>query len=85
VIVAAVLTLARFSEAFLLLRAQGVGLDVTVVPLVLVLMNLVYALAAYPAGHLSDRMGRRTLIALGARRKLSSRMRQSASEICERR
>jgi MFS family permease len=66
VIVAAVLTLARFSEAFLLLRAQGVGLDVTVVPLVLVLMNLVYALAAYPAGHLSDRMGRRTLVALGA-------------------
>jgi MFS family permease len=66
VIVGAVLTLARFSEAFLLLRAQDVGLDVTVVPLVLVLMNLVYALAAYPAGHLSDRMSRRTLVALGA-------------------
>jgi hypothetical protein len=59
VIVAAVLTLARFSEAFLLLRAQSVGLAVTMVPLVLVLMNVVYALAAYPAGHLSDRMDRR--------------------------
>jgi MFS family permease len=66
VIVASVLTLARFSEAFLLLRAQSVGLAVALVPIVLVVMNVVYALAAYPAGYLSDRMDRRTLVALGA-------------------
>ena len=66
VIVACVLTLARFSEAFLLLRAQSVGLAVALIPLVLVVMNVVYALAAYPAGYLSDRMDRRTLVALGA-------------------
>jgi len=66
VIVASVLTLARFSEAFLLLRAQSVGLAVALVPLVLVVMNVAYTLAAYPAGYLSDRMDRRTLVALGA-------------------
>jgi MFS family permease len=66
VVVASVLTLARFSEAFLILRAQSIGLAVAMVPLVLVVMNVVYALAAYPAGYLSDHMDRRTLIALGA-------------------
>jgi MFS family permease len=65
VIAASVLTLARFSEAFLLLRAQNVGLAVALVPLVLVVMNVVYSLAAYPAGYLSDRMDRRALVALG--------------------
>src|SRR5579859_4300107 len=48
--VAVVFSLARFSEAFLILRAQAVGLPVVLVPLVLVVMNLVYAFAAYPAG-----------------------------------
>ena len=62
---AAVLTLARFSEAFLLLRAEDVGLAVTWVPLILIVMNVVYAASAYPFGHLSDRMRRRTLLALG--------------------
>ena len=66
VIVASALTLARFSEAFLVLRAQSVGLAVGLVPLVLVVMNVAYALSAYPAGHLSDRMNRRTLVAVGA-------------------
>jgi MFS family permease len=66
VIIASVLTLARFSEAFLLLRAQSVGLAVALIPLVLVVMNVVYALSAYPAGYLSDRMDRRRLVALGA-------------------
>ena len=47
-------TLARFSEAFLILRAQAVGLPLVLVPVVLVLMNVVYAFAAYPAGVLSD-------------------------------
>jgi MFS family permease len=66
VIIAFVLTLARFSEAFLLLRAQSLGLAVASVPLVLVLMNVMYALSAYPAGRLSDRMDRGTLLAAGA-------------------
>lgn len=48
-------TLARFSEAFLVLRANGEGLPLAWTPLVLVVMNLVYALGAYPAGWLSDR------------------------------
>ncbi|MBI5162408.1 MAG: MFS transporter [Magnetospirillum sp.] len=60
---AAVFTLARFSEAFLVLRVQGLGLGAAWVPLVLVAMNVVYALSAYPAGSLSDRLGRRGLLA----------------------
>lgn len=58
VAVGAVLTLARFSEAFLVLKAADVGLTVGLVPLVMVVMNLAYALSAYPAGTLSDRRGR---------------------------
>ena len=60
VVVAAtgILTLARFSEAFLLLKARDVGLAVALVPAVLVVMNIAYALSAYPAGALSDRLGR---------------------------
>lgn len=54
----AVLTFARFSEAFLLLRAQQAGFSVAWVPLVMVIMHLVYGLAAYPVGALSDRLGR---------------------------
>ncbi len=65
VAVASVFTLARFSEAFLLLRAQSIGLDLTLVPAVMVLMNIVYALAAWPAGVLSDRIGRFGLLAGG--------------------
>lgn len=60
-----VLTLARFSEAFLILRAQNVGLSVELAPLVLVVMNVVYAAMAYPFGVLSDRFGRRLLLAAG--------------------
>ena len=63
--VAGVFTLARFSEAFLILRAESAGLPLAMVPAVLVLMNLVYALAATPAGVLSDRMDRRKLLVLG--------------------
>ena len=65
VTVATVLTLARFSEAFLILKAQNVGVAVTLVPFVLVLMNVVYALAAYPAGSLSDRRDRTTILGIG--------------------
>jgi MFS family permease len=63
--VAAVFTLARFSEAFLILRARGEGLGEAYAPLVLVVMNVVYALAAYPAGALSDRLGRRGVFLAG--------------------
>jgi MFS family permease len=65
VLIAAVLTLARFSEAFLILRAENVGLAIKFVPLVMVVMSAVYALSAYPAGALSDRMDRRGVIAIG--------------------
>jgi len=61
----AVLTLARFSEAFLVLRAADVGLAPTWVPLVIVTMSAVYALAAYPAGLAADRGWRRALIGWG--------------------
>ncbi len=61
----AVLTLARFSEAFLVLRAADTGLPNGLVPLVLVVMSLAYTLSAYPAGALSDRMDRMDLLAVG--------------------
>lgn len=65
VAVSVVLTLARFSEAFLVLRAQNVGLSIAIVPVVMVVMNIVYALAAYPAGVLSDRFGRQGVLVIG--------------------
>jgi MFS family permease len=58
-------TLARFSEAFLLLRAQSLGLAAGLVPLALVAMNLAYVFSAYPAGALSDRLPRARLLAWG--------------------
>ena len=65
VVVGAVFTLARFSEAFLVLRAQQVGIAVSWVPLVMVAMSAVYAASAYPFGKLSDSMSHRKLLALG--------------------
>ena len=65
VAVAAVFTLARFSEAFLILRAEGMGLSLMLVPLVLVVLNIAYALSAYPVGALSDRVNRVGLLAAG--------------------
>ena len=61
----AILALARFSEAFLLLRAQNLGLKIAFAPLVLVLMNIIYAGAAYPAGRWSDRIASPLLLAFG--------------------
>jgi MFS family permease len=61
----AVFTLARFSEAFLILRALNVGLAVEYVPAVMIVMNIVYALFAYPAGTAADRLRARTLLLLG--------------------
>jgi len=60
-----VFTLARFSEAFLVLRAEGVGLALAWIPLVLVVMNFIYAAIAYPAGAYSDRVDRRVVLAAG--------------------
>jgi MFS family permease len=65
VLVACVFTLARFSEAFLILRAQSVGLAIALVPGVLVVMNLVYAAVAAPIGLLSDHIGRIGLLVGG--------------------
>jgi MFS family permease len=55
-------TLARFSEAFLILKASAEGLELWLAPAVLVVMNLVYAASAYPAGIASDRIGTRGLL-----------------------
>jgi len=63
--VATLFALARFSEAFLLLRGQSVGLPIALAPAVMVVMNLVYSLAAWPAGVLSDRIGRSGVLAAG--------------------
>ena len=60
-----IFTLARFSEAFLILRAQSVGLAIGFVPAIMIVMNAVYALTAYPAGILTDRMRPRTVLAAG--------------------
>jgi len=65
VAVGALLTLARFSEAFLVLRVASLGLPLASVPLVLVVMNVVYALSAYPMGSFSDSIDRRLLLAAG--------------------
>jgi len=67
VAVATAFTLARFSEAFLVLRAQSIGLPLMLVPAVLVVMNIAYALSAYPVGALSDngRRGRIPMLILG--------------------
>lgn len=65
VVVGALFTLARFSEAFLLLRAEDGGLEVAWLPLVLVVMNIAYALSAYPFGKLSDQMSHRRLLIMG--------------------
>lgn len=62
---ALLLTLARFSEAFLLLRGNSLGLPIAWAPAVMVAMNLAYVLSSYPAGRLSDRIGRRRLVAMG--------------------
>ena len=61
----AIFTLARFSEAFLVLRAQELGLAMMLIPVVLVVMNVSYSLSSYPIGVLSDRFNRGVLLAIG--------------------
>ena len=57
--------MARFSEAFLVLRAQDAGLPIALIPVVMVVMNVVYSIAAAPAGSLSDRIDRRLVLVAG--------------------
>ena len=63
--IGAVFTLARFSEAFLVLKAQQGGTPLALIPLVMVAMNLVYACSAYPFGKLSDRMSHKGMLKAG--------------------
>jgi MFS family permease len=63
--VASVLTLARFSEAFLILRGDSIGLGAAFAPAILIAMNVVYSLSAWPVGILSDRIGRQGLLVAG--------------------
>ena len=65
VAIGGIFTLARFSEAFLVLRAQSLGLTAIFVPAVMIAMNIAYALSAYPAGVLADRLNHRALLATG--------------------
>jgi MFS family permease len=65
VAIGAVFTLARFSEAFLVLRAEQGGMALALVPLVMVAMNVIYSASAYPFGQLSDRVSHTTLLAWG--------------------
>lgn len=61
----AVFTLSRFSEAFLILRAQDVGLAIGYVPMIMIVMNVFYSIFAYPAGMAADRLSGRTLLLFG--------------------
>ena len=63
--IAGLLSLARFSQAFLVLKAFDVGVDAAFVPMVLVVMHLVYSTAAYPFGILADHLDRRLQLGIG--------------------
>lgn len=58
-------TMARFSEAFLVLKGRDAGIPLTLIPFVLIAMNVVYALSSAPLGSLSDRVGRKVVLAAG--------------------
>ncbi len=66
VIIASLLSLARLSQAFLVLKAHKVGVDAAFVPLILVVMHLVFSVTAYPFGILADRVNRRRQLFIGA-------------------
>ena len=65
VAIGSIFTLARFSEAFLVLRAQQMAIPLFAIPLVMVAMNLVYSLTAYPFGKLSDRISHSKMLQWG--------------------
>ena len=64
--IASLLSLARFTPAFLVLKAHAIGVDAAFVPIMLILMHLVYASSAYPFGALADRIDRRLQLLMGA-------------------
>ena len=63
--IASLLSLARFSQAFLILKAHDIGVDAAFVPMVLVVMYLVFSIAAYPFGILADHLDRRFQLGIG--------------------
>lgn len=63
VIIGALFMLARFSEAFLVLKGQQSGIPIAYTPLIMVAMNIIYAATAYPFGKLSDRLSHTRLLA----------------------
>ena len=65
VIIGALFMLARFSEAFLVLKGQQSGIPIAYTPLIMVAMNIIYAATAYPFGKLSDRLSHTRLLAFG--------------------
>lgn len=65
ILIGSALTLARISEAFMILRASEAGLSLAYAPFVLVVMNVVYAATAWPVGTLSDRVGKTGLLTIG--------------------
>ncbi|MCH7638928.1 MAG: MFS transporter [Bacteroidetes bacterium] len=65
VVIGVVFTLARFSEAFLILKATSDGLSILLAPLVLIVMSVVYAAGAYPVGALADAFGTKRLLLFG--------------------
>lgn len=65
VIIGFILTLARFSQAFLLLKGKASGLELVFVPLVMIVMNIFYALTSYPAGMISDKIDRKAILLIG--------------------
>jgi MFS family permease len=64
--IACLLSLSRFSQAFLVLKVDDVGVDAAFVPVILVLLHIVYAAAAYPFGVLADQIDRRVQLVMGA-------------------
>jgi MFS family permease len=66
IVIASLLSLARFSNAFLVLKASDIGIDAAFVPIMLVLMHVIYACAAYPFGVLADDFDRRVQLGMGA-------------------
>jgi MFS family permease len=66
IVIASLLSLARFSQAFLVLKAHDIGVDAAYVPMMLVVVYLVYSVTAYPFGVLADHVDRRFQLAIGA-------------------
>jgi MFS family permease len=65
VVIASILTLARFSEAFLILKAQNIGISLAYIPLIMVVMNLMFAVSAFPMGKLADKLSQPMLLVCG--------------------